>query len=123
MSGSPRTRPRVAFPKAELGEGQRKVIQLGRREVLVLNDRGELHALFNRCPHRRATFTAGPVRSARRVTGVGEMEYDPSTRVLLCPWHRYEFDLTTGRCPADPKKLRVATYEVRVEGDEIVVYG
>jgi nitrite reductase (NADH) small subunit len=114
---------RVAFPRSELGEGERRVVKLGRREVLVLNERGTLHALFNRCPHRRAPLAAGPIRSARRVVGVGEMEYDTDRRVLLCPWHRYEFDLATGRCPADPKRLRVATYEVHVEGDEIAVYG
>lgn len=117
------TRPRVAFPRDELPEGARKVITLGRREVLVVNERGSLHALYNRCPHRRAPLHAGQIRSARRVTGVGEMAYDPQNRVLLCPWHRYEFELETGRCPADPRKLRVATYEVVVEGDEIAVYG
>jgi nitrite reductase/ring-hydroxylating ferredoxin subunit len=40
----------------------------------------------------------------------------------VCPWHRYEFDLATGRCVADPARLRVATYRIEVEGDEIAVY-
>ena len=35
--------------------------------------------------------------------------------VLACPWHGWEFDLETGRCPDDPR-MRVATYPVRVDG-------
>jgi len=113
---------RVAFPRAELGPGGRRVVLAGRREILVIDDRGTLRALFNRCPHRQAPLTAGPLRKSRLPAPVGGIEYDRERQVLLCPWHRYEFDLESGRCPADPQKLRVATYEVRVEGDEIAVY-
>jgi nitrite reductase/ring-hydroxylating ferredoxin subunit len=116
------SRRRVSFPKAELDRDGRKVVRVGRREILVVDDRGTPRALFNRCPHRQATLTAGPLRSARPPAGVGGMAYDRERQVLLCPWHRYEFDLESGRCPADPQRLRVATYEVHVEGDEIAVY-
>ena len=32
--------------------------------------------------------------------------------MLRCPWHQYEYDLETGRCLADPERLRVRTYRV-----------
>ena len=41
--------------------------------------------------------------------------------MLRCPWHHYEYDMTTGICPADPKRYRVATYEVAQTDEEIVV--
>ncbi len=113
---------RVSFRSEELPDGGRKVLRAGRREIIVLNDGGTLHALFNRCPHRQAELTCGPVRNGRRPAAVGELRYAHDARVLLCPWHRYEFDIATGRCPADPDRLRIATYEVRREGDEIAVY-
>lgn len=116
------TRRRVSFPKAELDRDGRRIVVVGQREILVIDDRGTPRALFNRCPHRQAAFTAGPLRPARAATAVGGMAYDRERQVLLCPWHRYEFDLESGRCPADPKRLRVATYDVRVEGNEIAVY-
>lgn len=97
-------------------------MRVGRREVIVLNVDGELHALFNRCPHRQATFEAGPIRHARKRTGVGEMEFDAQRKVLLCPWHRYEFELYTGHCQIEPERYRVARYRVEQEGDEIAVY-
>jgi nitrite reductase/ring-hydroxylating ferredoxin subunit len=112
---------RLSFRSEELPEGARKVVSAGRREIVVLNDGGSLHALFNRCPHRQAALSFGLVRNGRREAAVGELRY-ADFRVLLCPWHRYEFDLATGRCPADPERLRIATYEVRREGDEIAVY-
>jgi nitrite reductase/ring-hydroxylating ferredoxin subunit len=113
---------RVAFPRTELPPGARKVVKAGRREVIVLNVDGDLHALFNRCPHRQASFEAGPIRNARKRTHVGEMEFDRDRRVLLCPWHRYEFELYTGECRIEPEKFRVARYRVEEEGDEIAVY-
>ena len=122
MAQSERDRTRVAFPRDELPAGSRRVVCSGRREVLVLNVDGDLHALFNRCPHRQASFEAGPVRSTRLVGGVGELEYDRERKVLLCPWHRYEFELYTGVCPIEPERYRVARYRVEEEGDEIAVY-
>ena len=34
--------------------------------------------------------------------------------ILTCPWHGLEFDLTTGRCLANPR-VRVRQYPVAVE--------
>lgn len=115
-------RTRVAFPRSELAPGSRRVVTIGRREILVLNVDGELHALYNRCPHRQASFEFGPIRTTRKRTAVGDMEFDDQRKVLLCPWHRYEFELYTGCCHLEPERLRVARYRVEEEGDEIAVY-
>ena len=44
--------------------------------------------------------------------------------VLLCPWHGFEFDLETGGDPCVPGRpdLRLKTYRVEVEGDNVVAY-
>ena len=39
---------------------------------------------------------------------------------LQCPWHKWEFDIASGRALAD-ERLRVRRYAVRVDGPEIVV--
>ena len=44
----------------------------------------------------------------------------PHASVVRCPWHKWEFDIETGRCLVD-EKLRVRRYDIRIEGDEIVV--
>jgi nitrite reductase/ring-hydroxylating ferredoxin subunit len=47
---------------------------------------------------------------------------DADNRVLLCPWHGYKFRLSDGRSVTDPDRMRVRSYEVHVEGDEVVAY-
>ena len=41
--------------------------------------------------------------------------------VLKCPWHQWEFDIRTGHAIYDPR-LRVRTYEVLQEGEDVVLY-
>jgi nitrite reductase/ring-hydroxylating ferredoxin subunit len=40
--------------------------------------------------------------------------------VVRCPWHKWEFDIATGRCLSDDR-LVVRRYAVRLDGDEVVV--
>jgi 3-phenylpropionate/trans-cinnamate dioxygenase ferredoxin subunit len=119
-----KTRQRVAaIPKQELAPGTWKVITVRRREIVVVNADGEVFAIFNRCPHQQAMLSKGRLTGAPAAGGpVGELTYEPGLRVLRCPWHHYEFDLRTGRCLADPARLRVATYEVREEDDDFAIY-
>jgi nitrite reductase/ring-hydroxylating ferredoxin subunit len=117
-----RTRRRVTLPRAELPEGTWKTIVVGRREIVVVHAEGELRAVFNRCPHQQAPLARGRLAGAPAAGPVGELAYEPGTKVLRCPWHHYEFDLATGRCLADPTRLRVATYEARFEGEEVAIY-
>ena len=113
---------RVAFPRSELPDGARRVVTVGRREIVVVNAAGALRALANRCPHRQAPLDRGLVCAAPARAALGEPGFEPGRQVLRCPWHRYEFDLETGRCLVEPDRYRVKTYEVRVEGHEIAVY-
>jgi 3-phenylpropionate/trans-cinnamate dioxygenase ferredoxin subunit len=117
-----RTRRRVAFAAAELPPGSRKVVTVGKREIVVLNVEDRLFAIYNRCPHQRAPLDAGPLGGTNLPSPVGEYRFGKQGQILRCPWHHYEFDLETGRCVADPARLRVATYEAKLEGDEIAVY-
>lgn len=123
VSASPATPVFAAFPKSELPPGSRRPVMLGRREVIVFNVEGKLYALFNRCPHQQARLDCGLVGGTTLATGPDRaFEFGLEGRVVTCPWHHYEFDLETGRCLADPARYRMATYEVREEGEEVRVY-
>ncbi|MEM7504956.1 MAG: Rieske 2Fe-2S domain-containing protein [Pseudomonadota bacterium] len=39
--------------------------------------------------------------------------------ILACPWHGWEFDLLTGECLTDRKRL--LTYPVEVDGETISI--
>jgi nitrite reductase/ring-hydroxylating ferredoxin subunit len=49
-------------------------------------------------------------------------QYGEEGKVLRCPWHGYEFRLTDGHAVLRPDTMRVRTYRVEVEDEEVVVY-
>jgi nitrite reductase (NADH) small subunit len=122
MAGAQRARTRVGFPADELPVGARKLVTLGRREIAVFNVDGELYAVKNRCPHQQAPLLGGPIGGTRLPSKVGEYCYGMHNKIVRCPWHAYEFELETGISLAEPERLRVATYEIKREGDEVAIY-
>jgi nitrite reductase/ring-hydroxylating ferredoxin subunit len=104
----------------ELPPGSMKLVDVGKFGIGVYNVRGSLHAIVNYCSHQGAPLCLGFVR--------GTTEHDPAQpdglrvtrdgQVIRCPWHQWEFDITTGRNIADPRR-RVRTYEVDVTDGEV----
>jgi nitrite reductase/ring-hydroxylating ferredoxin subunit len=39
---------------------------------------------------------------------------------VTCPWHGWQFNVTTGECVKNPA-AKVEVYQVKVEGDDIKV--
>jgi 3-phenylpropionate/trans-cinnamate dioxygenase ferredoxin subunit len=117
-----RSRRRYAFPRAGLDRDGRMIVTVGRREIAILAHGDELFAIFNRCPHQQGPLGEGGVWGAANAAAVAGRCYDAHACVLRCRWHRFEFDLRTGRCLADPERLRVGVYEVHAKGDEVAVY-
>jgi nitrite reductase (NADH) small subunit len=109
-------------PLSELPPGSRKIVAVGKREIGVFNVDGELHGLPNTCIHQWAPLCYGEVTGTLE-TGA-EHEWEPQWtregRILVCPWHSAEFDITTGECLSIPGK-RVRKYEVVVEGGDVFV--
>lgn len=113
----------VVASLAELPPGTRKIIRAGGREIGVFNSGGTLFAVRNSCPHQGAPLCLGPVTGTTLPSAPGEYRYGLQGRVLRCPWHAWEFDLQTGKGLYDPAgRDRVATYEVRVEDGEVVLF-
>lgn len=101
-------------------EGERRLIELGGRAVGIFRLDGAYVALADRCPHRGAPLcTSGEVVNA--VEGVGGAARVTRERAILrCPWHKWDFEISSGRCTVD-SRLRVRRYAVRLEGGELVI--
>jgi nitrite reductase (NADH) small subunit len=84
-------------------DGNFAAIVAGRRIALFSVD-GAVVATQGRCPHAK-----GPIH-----------EGDITKDTLTCPWHGYTFSLLTGACDDDPD-LVLERYEVRIDGDNILV--
>lgn len=95
------------------------------RSYALINDQGRLHMMRNVCPHHGAPLCFGRVQGYMLPSEPHTYEYsgdDEEHRVVLCPWHGYKFRLADGRNVTDPNRMRVRTYEVLIEGDDVVAY-
>ena len=88
----------------EVPEGTGKTVEAGGQPIALFNSGGRFYAIHNTCLHRN-----GPL---------GEGEIEGTT--VVCPWHGWEYDITTGRLISDPAK-KVACFSVQVQGDDILV--
>lgn len=96
----------VRVDRPDLEEGRVTTVVVGGRAVcLVHHEGGEWTALDNRCPHQ-----GGPL-------GDGQLE----DGYLLCPWHAYQYDPTTGTPPPGFRDAAVPYPVRRVEGDDGVL--
>jgi 3-phenylpropionate/trans-cinnamate dioxygenase ferredoxin subunit len=99
----------------EIPAGERKIVSLAGRSIGVFNLNGEFFALRNRCPHQGGPLCEGRLWGAIEAAVPGEITFSRAGEILTCGWHGWEFDIRTGQSWCDPSRLRVRSYEVRVE--------
>jgi nitrite reductase (NADH) small subunit len=110
---------RIAVSDAPTG-GEVRLIELDGHTIGLYRVGEQYHAVADRCPHRGA-----PLCSAGRVVRGITLEHgQPSRgeipRLLRCPWHRWDFDIATGRCLVHPR-LRIRRYRVAHDGDDLII--
>ena len=105
----------------ELGPGERRLVTTPRGEVGVFNVGGTYRAYKNVCPHAGAPVCQGGISGTTTVSEDGEARWIKDGEILRCPWHQWEFDLTTGKTITSPTRS-VATFRVEVEDGDVVLY-
>src|SRR3984893_15661868 len=78
-------------------------VRAGERWYALANVDGALHAVDNNCPHNGGPLSKGAL--------VG--------RELVCPWHGWRWDVSSGRNCRPGTDWRVARIPVRVLGGDI----
>jgi len=89
---------------ADVKPGHGIVAEVNGKILAVFNVDGAFRAIDNTCIHR-----GGPL-------GEGDVEGS----IVTCPWHGWQYDVTTGACVANPT-TKVEQYEVRVQGTDVTV--
>jgi nitrite reductase/ring-hydroxylating ferredoxin subunit len=97
---------RVAERSALLA-GERRVIEHGGHEVLVLALNDCIYAVGNICTHDEVWLDDGILH--------------PDSCEIECPMHEGRFDLRTGAATHEPAEDPVPSYVVRVEDDEVFI--
>lgn len=108
------------FADHELAPGTMRAIRVENIAIVVIRDaEGSLSALRDICPHHGAALSQGVLQ--QKVIGDQVGSKDLSAELIVrCPRHGYEFDVGTGRCPADERQ-RVRVYAVDVENGRVVL--
>jgi nitrite reductase/ring-hydroxylating ferredoxin subunit len=89
---------------ADIPVGTGQVIEAGGKMLAVFNVDGVFYAIDNDCSHR-----GGPL---------GEGDLDGN--VVLCPWHAWRWDVTTGANVNNPA-VKVGCYRVTEENGSLFV--
>jgi nitrite reductase (NADH) small subunit len=99
--------------------GRFHVFELQGRPVGVVRTEQGFFAVRNRCPHQGAGICAGIVTGTMEPSAPGEFSFSDEALVVVCPWHRWEFELATGESYGRVTRKRLVTYEVEVEAGEV----
>ncbi len=92
--------------KGDIEEGQVAGFRVGKHDVAVYHlAGGEFRATDNICTHEFAQMSDGWLED-------GEIE---------CPLHAAKFDVRTGKALCAPAEKDLAVYELKVEGDDLLV--
>ena len=78
------------------------------------------YALKNVCAHQAARVCLGKVVGTTLPSAVYEFRYGQEGRILRCPWHSWEYDITTGESVFDPS-VRVVSYPVEIVDGQVLV--
>jgi nitrite reductase/ring-hydroxylating ferredoxin subunit len=89
---------------ADVRPGEGRVVEAGGQALALFNVEGRFYAIANACPHR-----GGPL-------GEGDVE----GRVVMCPWHAWRWDVTSGANVNNPA-VKVAAFPVSIDNGEVFV--
>ena len=93
-----------AARKDEIPAGTIREFAVEGKSIALANVGGKFYAINNTCLHR-----GGPL-------GEGELH----DKTVTCPWHGWQYDVTTGKLTANPA-VGVQCYAVEVRGEDVFV--
>jgi nitrite reductase/ring-hydroxylating ferredoxin subunit len=73
--------------------------------IALANVDGTIYAFGDSCRHEGGPLSSGVLRDG----------------IVTCPWHGWAYNVRTGKAVVPPVGLRVPTYPVVIEGDDVLV--
>ena len=96
----------------ELAEGAMKKVTVAGTDIMLANVKGKVYAVANRCAHAGGDLSAGELEGT----------------VVTCLRHGSQWDVTDGHnirwtraAGAVAKVNKIATYPVKIEGENILI--
>lgn len=97
-------------------------ITVGEKALVLIRKGDQFFAMRDACPHAGARLSDGEVIGTSSADKPGEeIDYCRIGEIISCPWHGWEFDVTTGKSLTRPDRVRVRTYPVKVVGKRLII--
>ena len=93
-----------AAKKGDLEEGKAQLVELEGKVIALFHQKGRYYAVDNKCPHRGGPLVQGHVEDGK----------------VTCPWHAWQFELSTGVCDTMPGTTQ-KTYPTKIEDNQILI--
>lgn len=90
--------------QSEIAPGSAKKVEVNGKEIALFNIGGKFCAIADTCPHRGGPLSEGTVED----------------NVVTCPWHGWQYDVTSGACLTNPAVTQ-AKYDVKAEAGDLYV--
>jgi nitrite reductase/ring-hydroxylating ferredoxin subunit len=90
---------------SEIPVGKMKAVKFDGHEVCLADAGGNYCAIGERCTHVGAPLSEGTLKD----------------HIVTCPWHGSQFDVRTGEVKHGPAMKPEPSYEVKVEGNLILL--
>lgn len=91
--------------KSDLRDGEMKEISVGETRILLARVDDKFHAVSANCPHYGGPLAEGVLCGTR----------------VVCPWHHAAFNIVNGDLEEPPALDALVCYNVRVDGERILV--
>jgi 3-phenylpropionate/trans-cinnamate dioxygenase ferredoxin component len=85
--------------------GAMRYVEIDGLPIALANVAGTIYAFGDSCRH-----AGGPLSSGLLIDDT-----------VTCPWHGWTYSVRTGKAIVPPIGIRIPTYEVRVEGQDVYV--
>lgn len=109
----------------QVPERGRLIVQVGRTTVGIFRVDGSLYAYENVCRHQGGPACQGRIMPRVREVlrddqGSAGLAFDENDMHVVCPWHGFEYSITTGR-HAGSSEIGLTAFPVEEEEGHVYV--
>ncbi len=89
----------------QIKPGQMRYVDIDGLPIALANVDGTIYAFGDSCRHEGGPLSSGVLRDG----------------IVTCPWHGWAYNVRTGKALIPPVGLRVPTYPVVIDGNQVVI--
>ena len=104
----------------EILPGQRKLVNVRGRPILIFNLDGDYFGILDRCPHQGASLCKGQLVGLVESDRPGQYYFTRNNEIIRCAWHGWEFDIRTGKSRCEPEKIKASQYNVNTKTIKVI---